>query len=89
MACDAYALCQPPTFGELDAFRETAHPGIDGVSLLFELHAHVPKIVQRDIESLDELTRFKLRLRMLILRKREVDRDVDHAYIRVAEAGIY
>jgi hypothetical protein len=84
-----HGSCKLPAFGELDAFRKTADPGIDGVSLLFELHAHVPKIIQWDIESLDEFTGFELRLRILVFRQRKVDRDVDHAYIRIAEAGIY
>lgn len=88
MTC-AVLSCKPPAFGEFDAFCKTAHTRVNGVAILLEFFAHIPKICQRDGEGFDELVFLKPGLRILVLRKRQVDGHVYHSQVRVAETRIF
>lgn len=88
MTCAVFS-CKLPAFGEFDAFCKTAHTRVNGVAILLEFFAHIPKICQRDGEGFDELVFLKPGLRILVLRKGQVDRHVYHAQVGVAKPGIF
>lgn len=71
-----------------NSLGERADPGVDSVPLRLEPLALIPEVVERHSEDLDELVLLELGLWVFILRQVHVDVDVDHAQIRVAEAGV-
>lgn len=79
---------QLPTLGALDALSERPHTRIDRVAFILQLLALVPQVFQRHRERLNELIILERRLRVLVLWKREIDSDMDHAQVGIAEPGI-
>lgn len=86
--CQTWLSLQLPTLGALDALGERPYTRIDGITIILQLLALVPQIFQRYRERLDELIILERRLRVLIFWKREIDSDMDHAQVGIAEPGI-
>lgn len=79
---------QLPPLRKLDTLRKRANPCIEHIAVLLELDTFFVEVCQRNGEGLDELSRFKLRLWVLILWQRHVDCYLNHPEVRVAEARI-
>ena len=79
---------QLESLSKLHTLSQCGNPGIKSISLLFKLLTFGPKISEGNRECLDELVVLKLGFRVLVRRIREIDRDVDHSEVSVAEAGV-
>lgn len=74
--------------GYLDALGEIGDARVNSVALGLKLDTLLPQISQPDEEDLDELVLLELGLEILIFREAHIDRDMDHAQVGVAEAGV-
>lgn len=73
----------------LNAFRHGSNPSIKDIICGLPLPALGPQVGKWDRERFDELVFLELRLGVLVDGLREVDSDMDHAEIGVAETGIW
>lgn len=80
---------KPPFPRQLNALCYCPDARINRVPLVLELHNPIKQRPKWDGKTLDKLVVFELRFRILVLRERHVDADMDHVEIGVTESGVY
>lgn len=79
---------QFPASRNLHPLRQCAHPSINRIALLLQLLALGVEVFERSGEDFDEFVVFELGFEALIFREGEVDVDMDHVEVGIAEAGV-